>query len=69
MEQGVEEDNTGEEGQGEGEEGEEGKGQRGKAEIAAALAAQAPVNLDTDGNSMVAGDTVTRDALQNKGKY
>ena len=55
VERGVEEDNEGEEGegQGEGQEGDEGKGQRGKAEIAAALAAQVPVNIEKDGNPMV----------------
>ena len=52
VERGVEEDNEGEEGegQGEGQEGDEGKGQRGKAEIAAALAAQLPVEIAKHGN-------------------
>ena len=71
MERGVEEDKEGEggEGQGEGQEGEEGKGQRGKAEFASALAAQASVKMDKNGNPMVVWDTVMCDDLKNQDKY
>ena len=68
VERQAEEDNEGEEGESQGQ-GEEGKGQRGKAETASALAAQASVKMDKDGNPMVVLDTVMCHDLKNKDKY
>jgi hypothetical protein len=47
----------------------EGKGQQGKAEIAAALAAQVPVNMEKDGIPIVVAGTVMCNSLKNNDKY